>query len=68
MRIKFIYTHISQYLLLPIIICFNFHAVLLDYAKKLRDKSLNHHHTYIHELLIVETMHTVMEVEEKGPG
>lgn len=41
---------------------------MVDYAWQLGDKSLNHHHAYIHALLIIETMYKIIEVEGKFSG
>lgn len=51
-----------------IIICFNFSALMVDYAWQVRNKSLNHYHAYIHALLIVEIMYMIIGVEKMYQG
>lgn len=50
------------------IICFNFSALMVDYAWQERNKSLNPYHAYIHALLIGEVTHTIIGVEEMYQG
>lgn len=41
---------------------------MVDYAWQVRNKSLNHYHAYIHALVIVEIMHTIIGVEKMCQG